>query len=491
VIASARRTAGRAGWSRLLLGAMLALALTAAPRGAAAQPFETGVTNLYESAPLAFERTRATGATFVRIPLHWRAVAPLKQPASWDPTNAFDPNYDWGESDLDVNRAVAAGLVPVLEVDGVPPWAERCESPPVDGPAVCDPDPGALGAFATAAARRYSGAVPGIPRVHYWQALNEPNLTTFFFPQFDTAGNALSPILYRRLINSFYAGIKSVDPSSLVITAGLGPIAVPPWTMGPMRFAREMLCMRGHKRPKPQRSDCEGGVHFDIFAIQPYTTGGPTHEGKANDVQIGDLDKLQTLLRAADRAGRIKGAFKRTPLWVTEFSWDSSPPDPGGLPMRIEKRWVAEAIYTAWRAGVTHFFWYSLRDSPRGPDEPFPQTVESGLYFRGATLEEDRPKPFLQAFRFPFVAYPGNGGLKFWGRTPAGRGGKVQVQILVGGGWRTVRRVRANGSGIFRGRIRGDYGGNRRGSARAIYRGERSLPFSMRPVADFRHPPFG
>lgn len=486
-----------------LLGSAALLVSAQQPQAAGAQPLFTGVTNIGTRAPLGFERTRATGAQFIRIPLYWGGAAPEKLPqsealyepgpqyASWNPEDPGDPHYEWGESDDDVVRAVAAGLTPVLQVDGAPDWAQRCRTPPVVVPAICNPDPAALRAFATAAARRYSGATPGLPAVRHWQALNEPNLSLFFFPQYDTAGNALSPELYRHLVNAFYAGIKTVSEDNVVLAAGLGPIAVPPWTIGPMQFARELLCMRGSRRPKPTPGDCGGGVRFDVFAIQPYTTGAPTRKGKANDVQLGDLGKLQALLSAADRAGRIKGSFARTPLWITEFSWDSRPPDPGGLPMRIEKRWTAEALFRAWRAGVDHFFWFSLRDDLHDPDRKYSETLQSGLYFRGPTLEQDRPKPILQAFRFPFVAYPRQGKLGFWGRTPSSGPGKVRIQLLRDGRWRDALTIDANAQGIFRGTIRTKYGHDQQGSARARFAKSATAPFSMRPVEDFRQPPFG
>lgn len=474
-----------------LLGlALLAAVLWSPPPAAAARPLVTGITNIYEDAPLAFAQTRATGATMVRIPLHWEGAVPKAEPAGWQPSNPADPNYNWETSDMEVIRAVQAGLTPVLQLGGPPPWAQRCKAPPVAGYAACDPDPAKFAAFATAAARRYNGLTPGLPRVQYWQAFNEPNLTLFFFPQFDSAGKAVSPELYRTLINSFYAAVKSVDPSNLVLTAGLGPIAVPPWTIGPMSFTRQLLCMRGGKKPRPAPGDCGGGVNFDIFAIQPYTTGGPTHEGGPNDVQIGDLDKLQTLLKAANRAGRIHGAFKRTPLWITEFSWDTNPPDPGGLPMKIASRWTAEALHQAWSAGVTNFFWYSLRDSESQPSRPFSETYESGLYFRGATLAQDQPKPLFYAFRFPFVAYPAANGLSFWGKTPDGKAGKVKIQLR-DGKWHKAAAVRADRFGIFHGVVKTTYGSNRKGAARAQFGGIDSVPFSMRPVRDFRQPPFG
>jgi hypothetical protein len=475
----------------LLLAAAILLCAAGHPATAGARPLFTGITNLGNDEALAFERARSAGAAYVRIPLNWRGTAPEIQPGAWQPESPTDPNYRWRESDTEVTQAVLAGLTPVLQIDDAPAWAERCKRPNVLQDAVCDPDPAALAAFATAAARRYSGQLPGLPRVQYWQALNEPNLSLFFFPQFNTASQPLSPGLYRELINAFYGAVKSVDGSNLVLAAGLGPIAVPKWTIGPMRFARLLLCMTGALHPHPTGGSCGGGVHFDIFAIQPYTTGGPTHEGNVNDVPIGSLPKLQALLSAADRAGRIKGAFTHTPLWITEFSWDSQPPDPGGLPMAILTRWTAEALHTAWSAGVSHFFWYSLRDGKHDPGRSYSETLESGLYFRGAGVEQDQPKEVLAAFRFPFVAYPTGKGLSFWGRTPTSEGGTVAIQLWRGGSWQRAASAQAGKTGIFSGLIKSRYGSDRRGLARAVYKGQGSVPFSMRPVPDFRHPPFG
>jgi hypothetical protein len=460
------------------------------PPAAAAQPLLTGITNLDSNNPLAFQRTREAGGRFVRIQLYWGGAAPTTRPPSWNPSDPNDPAYDWVASDEAVRHALAAGLTPLMQVDGAPGWAQRCQTPAVLAGAICDPNPADLRAFATAAASRYSGRTPGIPAVKYWQALNEPNLSLFFFPQFEANGKPLSPFLYRELINAFYAGVKAAEPADVVVLGGLGPIAVPKYTIGPMRFARLLLCMKGSKNPKPTKDDCGGGVNFDVFAIQPYTTGGPAHEGGPNDVQIGDLPKLQKLIAAADRVDRIKGQFKKTPLWVTEFSWDSKPPDPNGLPMRIETRWVAEALHTAWSAGVSNFFWYSLRDGVHDGSKPYSETLESGLYFRGPTLEEDHPKPFLRAFRFPFVAYPGKS-LSFWGRTPSGGSGKVSIQLLEGGKWRKATAVRADKNGIFHGNIETHYGASLKGAARAAFAKQTSAGFSMRPVKDFHHPPFG
>ena len=479
----------RLGLATLLTAGVL-LATGAQPATAGARPLITGVAGIDEYSPLAFQQVKATGARFVHMAIGWAGVAPRKEPSNWQPEDPADPNYDWTQIDVAVKGAVEAGLTPVLLVDGAPVWAQRCKAPAAVEGRLCDPDPAALAAFATAAARRYSGSFGGLPRVRYWQGLNEPNLSFFFNPQFE-GGKPVSPALYRTLINAFYFAVKSIHSSNIVIAAGLGPIARPHWTIGPMRFARELLCMSGRYNPRPTPGNCDGGVHFDIFDIHPYTTGGPNHQGHVDDVELGDLEKLQELILAADRAGRIKGRFPVTPLWNTEFSWDSNPPDPGGLPMRILSRWTAEALYQGWSAGISHFFWYSLRDDARDPDAPFAETLESGLYFRGATPAENQPKPSMYAFRFPFVAYAEKTGFSFWGRTPDSKGGTVLIQIWLGGSWRDASVARADRNGIFEGAVETSYGPNKHGTVRAQYRDETAIPFSLHPVRDFHQPPFG
>lgn len=494
-----RRSAWQKVTSRTTLVAILSVGIVLALGGQLAAgssgPLITGVAGVdtYESA--AFEHIRATGARLIQIPINWGSIASRRPPAVWNPEDPADPGYDWTSSDAAVRGAVEAKLTPVVLVVGAPKWAQRCQVPDVVrgealGGALCDPDPIALAGFATAAARRYSGDFQGLPRVRYWQGLTEPNLSLSYFPQW-RGGKAASAALYRKLINSFYFAVKSVNRSNLVLAGGLGPIAVPHLTIGPMRFARELLCMKGRRDPRPMRGNCYGGVHFDIFDIHPYTTGGPTHKGHADDVELGDLGKLSELIRAADAAGRVKGRFRHTPLWTTEFSWDSKPPDPGGLPMRILKRWTAEALYRAWSAGVSHFFWYGLRDDPPNPSLPFSETYQFGLYFRGATVAEDRPKPNMYAFRFPFVAYSRRSGFFFWGRTPSSERCKVRLQIHKNRRWRNATVTHADKNGIFEGVARTNYGRHKHGTVRALCRGEKSVPFSLHPVRDFHQAPFG
>lgn len=479
-----RSAAGALAAISALAAALLCLGASAA----SARGLITGVSNVYSDELPAFEQVRATGATEALIPLRWNVVAPATLPASWNPEDPADPNYEWRFFDAAVRNAVQAGLLPVLQVRGAPEWAQHCHP---TGEAICEPDPAALAAFTRAAVLRYSGSFADLPRVRYWQGLNEPNLSLFFEPQY-VGEKLVSPDLYRTLANTFYDAVKSVVPSNIVVLAGLGPIAVPKYTIGPIAFAKALLCMTGSNRnPRPLPGNCDGGVKFDIFDIHPYTTGGPTHKGGPNDVEMGDLGKLQTLLRAADRAGRIIGIYHRTPLWVTEFGWDSNPPDPGGLSMKIERQWIPEALHEAWLAGVQSFMWYSLADFPPEPRLPFSETLQTGLYFWAPTVAAQQPKPLMYAFRFPFIAIRKGAALTYWGRTPSSSRGRVVLEAQIGKRWRRIGVARADRTGIFKGRIRTTYGRTGKGAVRARYGHGTSPAFPMRRVPDFFHPPFG
>jgi hypothetical protein len=435
---------------------------------------------------LGYERVKAAGASYVRVIAYWSSVAPPVRPANWDPTDPSDPNYDWENVDSQILMATGAGLTPLVMLYTAPPWAERCRD---SIPGICDPDPAAFAQFAKAAARRYSGTFEDLPRVRYWMPWNEPNLHLFFKPHF-IEGRKVSPSLYRELLNRFAGAVKGVNSTNLVVGGGLAPLERP-GGLGPLDFARRLMCMKGRKKPV-SRPGCSGRARFDIWSNNPYTTGGPTHESAGvDDVSLGDLPKMRKLLNAAKAAGKISSSKKAIPFWVTEFSWDSNAPDPGGVPMKRLARWTSEAMYRAWKAGVSNFFWLSLRDWPRPEGLPYSETVESGLYFRGPTLEQDEPKKILKAFRFPSVAFRNKKAILVWGRTPKSTAGNVVLSYRWSGGWRRLGVAKANRHGIFRKAFRTKLGRNKRGVVQARYKSEKSLPFSLKPVRDRFQPPFG
>jgi hypothetical protein len=406
----------------------------------ATRPLVTGIfpTQTPDSAEV-FARIRGTGARVVRIVVSWKHVArerPTTVDAARDPAFA---GYDWRAADRQVSWAAASGLRVLLSIYDPPAWANGGTASAPE-----NVDAAALGDFARAAARRYSGTFRDLPRVPYWMVWNEPNLGRYLNPQFKN-GKPYAPIAYRGLVNAFADGVHGVRRDNIVVAGGTAPFtawtknAKERWGMGPLTFMRTLLCLSARNKPV-----CSARAKFDVWSHHPYTSGGPTHHAfRAEDVSLGDLPEMRAVLDAAIRSRHIVSR-SRPGFWITEFSWDTNPPDAGGVPLALHARWTAEALYRMWSSGVSLVTWWGLRDEPY-PAQPF----QSGLYFRGATLQRDRPKPALEAFRFPFVAYSRGGSVAVWGRTPSSRAARVRIEQRVGGSWRRLGVVRANRFGIF------------------------------------------
>jgi hypothetical protein len=194
---------------------------------------------------------------------------------------------------------------------------------------------------------------------------------------------------------------------------------------------------------------------------------------------------MKRLFDAAVKQKRFASS-RHVVFWATEFGWDTSPSDPKGVPLKLHARWVSEALYRMWDAGISLVTWYRLRDGP--PDGP----VQSGLWFRCAGgVACDTPKAkSLQAFRFPFVAFrAGRGKIRVWGRTPQASRARVAIERARGRKWRRLATLRADGHGIFLKRIAGPRNGTIR--ARLLGGREASVGFSLKPVADRPFNPFG
>ncbi len=463
----------------LLLAAAVSLALPAA--ASAARPLVTGLQD-FDFTQTHFDRVKAAGAGVVKITVPWKDIAPNAPPVTFNPADPNDPNYDWEPLDTQVRTAVATGLNPLLTIEQAPPFAERDKH---GSAGTGNPDPVQFGLFAEAVARRFSGAVAGLPRVRMFEAWNEPNASFFLFPQRNADGSDYSPALYREMVNRFATGVHRAHADNIVVAGGLFPFTLNragAVTVGPYRFMRELLCLDEKLKVVP---GCGPPVQLDAWSHHPYTSGDPTHKaGLPDSVSLGDLPRMQRLLKTAARRGRIvsHGAPK---FWVTEFGWDTAPDDPKGVPLALHARWVSEAIYRSWSAGVSLFVWYRLRDGP--PAGP----VQSGLWFRcAAGIGCDKPKTqSLEAFRFPFVAFRVRKRVSVWGRTPGGVRTPVVIQHKRKGKWRKVRRLRPNSVGIFQVRLKGIRTGSLR--ARIASTGETAVPFSLKRPPDRPVNPFG
>lgn len=285
------------------------------------------------------------------------------------------------------------------------------------------------------------------------QAWNEPNLYTDLNPQWVRRNDRwvpFSPAHYRRMANAFYDGVKRGDPSARVLSAGTGPFGdlnEGDPRMPPVRFWRELLCVRNGTVPRATR--CGKTVKFDAIAHHPYPIGPPRRTARnADDAVVPDVRKITRLIPAALRGGTLAPRTHK-PLWITEISWDSSP-DPNGLSLSEQAQYLEGALFVLWRQGADVVTWWNMRDEP--PTPSFAASFQSGIFFRGPSPAQDEPKPSYTAFRFPFTAYRTNGVARLWGKTPGDR--SVTIQAQQGGSWVTAARLKAGSNRIFTGRLR-------------------------------------
>jgi hypothetical protein len=444
------------------LALAIGLAMVAIPAYSAAAPLpgpsmlSTGFSDLpILQSPSAAVRgrwlraARAIGASVVRLSVDWAGIAPRKT-RGFDPTDPADPHYYWPVLDGAVRTATADGLEVVLTLNNAPSWAEGPGRPRNAPFGSWRPQVSALAKFAGAVAERYDGHFPDplhkgakLPRVGIFQAWNEPNLPYYLSPQWVRGRHGgwvpESPILYRAMLNAVYAAIKPVTPDATVLSAGTAPYGRPPGvsSMTPVLFMRELLCLHNAAlQPEP----CPDPAHFDGYDAHPYSVTPTLPARAAEDVSVPDLGKLQRIVGAALRSGRLLPAGPK-PLWITEIGWESKPPNPNGISPALQARYLALGFYTVWRQNVSHVLWFTVRDS--GTSSQF-FGGGNGLYYA-----DGRAKPATIAFRFPFVAVRGalQDQLTLWGRAPAP--GTVIVEQRVHGRWRVLTQLTTTAGGIF------------------------------------------
>jgi hypothetical protein len=386
----------------------------------------------------AFPMAAAAGATYVRLSVAWKVIAPETPPAGFVASDPTSPGYNWAGMDTILEEADAAALTPILDIGAPPSWAWKTAPKGVNGGA---PRAADLGDFATALATHYDGSTSGVPVEHVFQVWNEPNLSLDL--------NPVSASTYRGMVNAVANAVHGVDPSNLVVAGALDPFGHPKgkkqkwYSVAPLAFMRSLLCLSKGSHP---HATCHNPVHFDAWSHHPYTFGGPFgHAKNPDDVELGDLPKMRAVLKAGVKLHHVVSAHP-VQFWVTEFGWDTSPPRNHAASLSLAARWTAESLHQMWLSGVSLVTWFLLEDFSS------PSPYQSGLYFHSSSLETARAKPTRTAFRFPFVAYLQKRTVSIWGRVATSDQEVVTVQRRHGksGAWRTVALVRSNRYGIFK-----------------------------------------
>jgi hypothetical protein len=427
--------------------AAAALALFA-PAARAASNLETGMEDerLLLSDPTEAEGTiaawAAAGVDVVRIHARWDDIAPGRNRVH---RPRHPQRYDWAVLDRAVDLTRAAGMQVMLSVTGPGPlWTSR--APRRHNPRY-KPDPRLFGQFARAVALRYGD------RVDRYLIWNEPNVAGWLEPQ-QTCGRRgcvpESPHLYRALVRAAEPAIKRADPGAQVLLGELAPRghrAISTRSpVSPLPFLRELACVdRRYHRVRGGRCAGFKPARADAFGYHPHGVEfGPEQPNPDHDqAQIGDLPRLFSVLDRLTRMGRIAAPHRKFDVYLTEFGYQTSPPDHGvGISLGRQVRYLQQAAYLAWTLPrVRNLTQYQWRDEPvivRGGGLKSYSGWQSGLRY-----VNDKPKPAMRAWLSPFVVDVGPRGriARFWGQIRPGSGVRTVTVLRQRPGLRRFRPV--------------------------------------------------
>lgn len=286
-----RASHGRRGGFRraipLALACLLAAALAGAGAGsaAAAQTIKKSVwgppTAL--NGQSLFPTYKDLGFGIFNMQARWDAIAPT-QPA--DPTDPNDPAYVWPQYITDaVAEAGANGMQVQLLLMGTPSWANGGQSWQW-----VPNDPNSMRDFAIAISKRY-------PSVKLWMIWGEPNRPNNIAP-FTTAkptgklnsAQQVAPRNYAQLLDAAYGGIKSVDPTDLVIGGNTFTAS------GKKRGA-----IRTYQWAKYMKLPGGGRPRMDMWGHNPWGFSKPNLKDKPSPYGAVEFSDLGRLLKVLDK----------------------------------------------------------------------------------------------------------------------------------------------------------------------------------------------
>jgi hypothetical protein len=429
----------------IILTVLCAAVLAAAPAHASSRQLtimqDDGL--LYRSGDVVRDQTldefRALGADAVKVQLYWRDVAPpgRRKPAGFD--GADPAAYDWGPYDDLVREITARGMQPFLAIGNVAPdWATRRRKPRVG---IYRPSAREFQRFAQAVGARYPG-------VTLWSLWNEPNLFSWLSPQ-RSKGTPVSPSIYRELYLAGHRGLRASGHSGNTILLGeLMPTGNSSRKVPPLEFLREMACLNDDYRPyrgaAAKRRDCPRRlkrIPTSGIAYHPYSLyGGLRGATRTDEAKIATLGRLTKTLDAIARRGKLP---RRLPVWITEFGFQTNPPDRLGYRLSRASAFMDESEWLAFRnRRVRSYSQYQLRD------DPLSAPWQAGLRF----LDGREKRHVYAAFRTPaFVRALGGSRVEVFGGQRALSGGSATIESKTKGSrYRRLGTARLNSAGYFR-----------------------------------------
>jgi hypothetical protein len=437
--------------ARLLLAALLLVAalipIGAAP--AAASPTQASILQddpqlLYVSKSHRSKRLselKSLGVDVVKVRVRWRDIAPKKRPPGFNGADAT--RYDWSPYDGIVSGAQSRGMGVLLQIGGsAPEWATPGKS------AVRNPNASEFGKFVRAVGTHFT-------TVNLYSVWNEPNLVSWLAPQ-QSGGVPQAPRIYRNLVRAASSGLAASGHAGDQLLIG----ELMPRSAGdkskrtsPITFLRELACVDSHyhayKGKAASRRGCKGfkALPGTGLAYHPYTlAGGPgVRTPNPNDATISNLGRVTKALSRLRSKHRIQRSW---PLWISEFGFESTPPDRYATPIKKIPGFMNWSEFIAYKnRRVASISQYPLVDDP-GRSAGF----QSGLLFHSG-----KKKPgIFAAYQRPFYARQSGSRVELFGGIRTATGGSVTLQTRAGkkGKWKALGHASLNSRGYFDKRVK-------------------------------------
>ena len=408
------------------------------------------------TADRTLDTLQALGVDRVRVSIVWRYLAPKPSASSAPRPLRYAPS-EFDRYDHLVRAADHRGIGVLFNVTGrAPNWATGRRHGRVVAPTY-KPSPSRFGAFVRTLATRYDGhhvdenqGGGTLPRVSTWSIWNEPNLTSWLSPQWERHGHRwvnTGARLYRSLARAAIAALRATGHANDTILLGeTSPLGSRKpgtnETSKPARFLRDVLCLGptlnrlGGSAGRALGCDFarKGALNVSGYAHHPYSViSAPATKAKsADDLQLGDLGKLERILDAGAAAGRV---HRGLPVWISEYGYQTKPPDPyRGIPLARQVAWLAQAEHIAYAdPRVAAFTQFLLRDG--APNTAYPKSDRRywSRYQSGLEYADGTAKPAYDAYRVtidaPGRVAPGKP-LTVWGCVRGSKqGGAPDVRI--------------------------------------------------------------
>jgi len=446
----------------LVLGALLAPAAHASPQQMSIMMDDDLLVYRNDAtAARALTQMKSLGVDTIRVTVLWSVVAnnarptkaeiaklkgkprerARKQAQRFKATNpATYPAQNWDRYDNLVKAAQDRGIRVYFNVTGPGPlWASTTPPKALRRlAATYKPKVGAFKQYVTAVGKRYSGTYQDengsrgtLPRVNMWSLWNEPNQGGWLTPQWETRGSQkipTSPQIFRELYQAGYQGLLGtghrVDNDIILLgeTAPLGNDAKTEKSpMRPKEFLREVFCISPDGTPYTGNAAklrkcgdfaAKGPLQANGYAHHPYTKNQSplVRDVSPDSLTMANIDELGTTLD--DMAAKTSNVKAGLPLFMTEFGFETNPPDPfSGVAPALQAKYNVIGEFQSWsNPRIASQAQFLLADVP--PDRTHKKgskaywfTYQSGLFYTAGKLI-GVAKPAAYSYAIPFIATP-------------------------------------------------------------------------------------